>query len=93
VIPDVPTLAEQGIRGADNVLWMGMVTAARVPAAIVAKLNGEVNRLLHTAEIEQRFAQLGLDPEGGTPQEFAAFIDEQAKVLSALIAKGTLQPE
>jgi tripartite-type tricarboxylate transporter receptor subunit TctC len=93
VIPDVPTLAEQGIRGADNVLWMGMVTAARVPPAIVAKLNGEVNRLLRTAEIEQRFAQLGLDPEGGTPQEFATFIDEQAKVLSALIAKGTLQPE
>jgi tripartite-type tricarboxylate transporter receptor subunit TctC len=93
VIPDVPTLAEQGIRGADNVLWMGMVTAARVPPAIVAKLNGEVNRLLRTAEIEQRFAQLGLDPEGGPPQEISAFIEEQAKVLTTLIAKGTLQPE
>ena len=93
VIPNVPTLSEQGIHGADNLLWMGMVTTARVPGAIVEKLNREVNRLLRSAEIEQRFAQLGLDVEGGTPAEFAAFIDTQAKVLAALIAKGTLQPE
>lgn len=52
-----------------------------------------MNRLLRSAEIEQRFAQLGLDVEGGTPAQFAAFIEAQAKALTALIAKGTLQPE
>jgi tripartite-type tricarboxylate transporter receptor subunit TctC len=60
---------------------------------IVEKLNTQLNRLLRSPEIEQRFAQLGLDVEGGTPQRFDAFIDAQAKVLSSLIARGTLQPE
>jgi tripartite-type tricarboxylate transporter receptor subunit TctC len=93
VIPDVPTLAEQGIRGADNLLWMGMVTTAKVPRVIVTKLNEETNRLLRSPEIEQRLEKLGLDVEGGTSEAFAAFIDAQAKVLASLIARGTLQPE
>jgi len=93
VVPDVPTLTEQGIHGADNTLWMGIVTTAKVPAAVVEKINREVNRLLGTAEIRQRFEQLGLDVEGGSAEHFAAFIRAQAKVLSSLIAKGTLQPE
>jgi tripartite-type tricarboxylate transporter receptor subunit TctC len=93
VIPNVPTLSEQGIQGADNLLWMGMVTTAKVPQPIVEKLNTQINRLLRSPEIEQRFAQLGLDVEGGTPEHFGAFIDAQAKVLSSLIARGTLQPE
>src|SRR5690606_6254851 len=93
VIPDVPTLSEQGIQGADNLLWMGMVTRAGVPRPIVDKLNQEVNRLLRTAEIQKRFRQLGLDPEGGSPEDFAELIRTQAKMLSSLIASGTLQPE
>lgn len=93
MIPEVPTLAEQGIQGADNLLWMGLVTTARVPRAIVEKLNLEINRLLKTAEVKQRFEQFGLDAEGGTPEQFAAFIQTQAKVLRALIARGILQPE
>ena len=93
IVPDVPTLAEQGVQGADNLLWMGLVTTARVPRAIVEKLNREVNRLLATAEIKQRFEQLGLDVEGGSAERFATFIQAQAKVLGALIARGTLQPE
>ncbi|MCC6533976.1 MAG: tripartite tricarboxylate transporter substrate binding protein [Burkholderiales bacterium] len=93
IVPEVPTLSEQGIKGADNLLWMGMVSAAKVPVEIVRQLNRELNRLLQTPDIRQRFDQLGLDVEGGTPEQFAAFIETQAKQLSALIAAGTLQPE
>lgn len=93
VVPDVPTFTEQGIHGADNTLWMGMVTTAKVPAAVVEKINRDVNRLLDTAEVKQRFEQLGLDIEGGSAAHFASFIGAQAKVLASLIAKGTLQPE
>ena len=93
ILPDVPTLTEQGVRGADNVLWMGMVTTARVPQPIVERINREVNRVLRSAESKQRFEQLGLDVEGGSPEAFSAFIHEQAQALTALIKKGTLQPE
>ena len=93
LIPNVPTLAEQGIQGADNLLWMGLVTAAKVPRPIVEKLNRELNRILQLPDVKQRFEQLGLDAEGGTPDHFAQFIREQAQNIRKLIASGALQIE
>lgn len=90
VIAGVPTLAEQGIKGADNTLWIGMVTSAKVPRAIVEKVNREVNRVLKTPEVSQRFAQLGLDIEGGTPGHFSAFIQGEAKKLTGLVKSGAV---
>jgi tripartite-type tricarboxylate transporter receptor subunit TctC len=93
LIPNVPTLAEQGIKGADNLLWIGLVTAAKVPGPIVAKLNREINRILQLPDVKQRFDQLGLDAEGGTPERFAQFMREQAGDMRKLIASGALQVE
>jgi tripartite-type tricarboxylate transporter receptor subunit TctC len=92
-IPNVPTLAEQGISGADNLLWMGMVTTARTPRAIVAKLNSELNRVLKLPDVKQRFDQLGLDVEGGSPENFEQFIKGQAGQLQRLITSGVLKVE
>ena len=93
IIPNVPTLAEQGISGADNLLWMGLVTTGNVPRAIVDKLNREMNRLLQLPDVKQRFEQLGLDAEGGTPEHFARFITTQAEQMRALIKTGALKVE
>jgi tripartite-type tricarboxylate transporter receptor subunit TctC len=93
VIPNVPTLTEQGIKGADNLLWIGLVTGARVPRTIVERLNQEVNRILRLPDVRQRFDQLGLDVEGGTTQQFGAFIKSQADEMAKLIRSGALQPE
>jgi tripartite-type tricarboxylate transporter receptor subunit TctC len=93
IIPNVPTLAEQGIRGADNILWIGLVTSAKVPRALVDKLNREVNRVLQLPDVKARFEQLGLDIEGGTPEQFGAFMKSQADAMQALIKAGALQPE
>lgn len=91
VIPNVETLAEQGIQGADNLLWIGLVTTARVPSAIIDKLNSEVNRVLQMPDVKQRFEQLGLDVEGGTPGHFEKFIQSEADGMRALIKTGALQ--
>ena len=93
VLPNVPTLAEQGIRGADNLLWVGLVTTAKVPRAIIERLNGEANRILRTPEVKQRFEQLGIDIEGGTAAHFEQFIRVQAESLRALIKAGVLPVE
>jgi tripartite-type tricarboxylate transporter receptor subunit TctC len=93
VIPDVPTLTEQGIKGADNLLWIGLVTTAKVPRTIVEKLNREVNRILQLPDVKQRFEQLGIDPEGGTPERFDKFIKAQAEGLRTLIKSGVLPVE
>lgn len=93
VIPNVPTLAEQGITGADNLLWIGMVTTGKVPRAVIDKLNREMNRVLQLPEVKQRFDQLGLDSEGGTPEHFGRFITGQAEQMRALIKSGALKVE
>ena len=93
VIPNVPTLAEQGITGADNLLWIGLVTTGKVPRAIVDKLNREMNRILQLPDVKQRFDQLGLDIEGGTPDHFDRFIKMQADQMRALIKSGALKME
>jgi tripartite-type tricarboxylate transporter receptor subunit TctC len=93
LIPNVPTFAEQGIKGADNLLWIGLVTVAKVPGPIVAKVNGEINRILRLPDVKQRFEQLGLDAEGGTPERFGQFMREQADEMRKLIASGALSAE
>ena len=93
VIPNVPTLAEQGIVGGDSIAWYGMSVPAKTPRAIVDKLNQEVNKALQMPDVRQRFAQLGLEIEGGTPEKFDALITEQYKVLSGLIKAGAVQVE
>ncbi len=93
IIPNVPTLTEQGIAGADNLLWMGLVTTGKVPRAIVAKLNNELNRVLNLPDVKQRFDQLGLEVEGGTPEHFEQFIKGQVEQMRALIKSGALKVE
>ena len=79
--------------GADNLLWMGLVTTAGVPRPVVEKLNRELNRILQAPDVKQRFDQLGMDMEGGTPERFEKFIAGQADQLRVLIKRGVLQPE
>ena len=93
MLPNVATLAEQGITGADNLLWIGLVTAAKVPRPVVDKLNAEVNRTLQMPDVKQRFDQLGMDTEGGTPARFEQFIRAQAEALGRLIRAGVLPME
>jgi tripartite-type tricarboxylate transporter receptor subunit TctC len=93
MIPNVATQVEQGIQGADNLLWIGMVTTAKVPRAIVEKLNRELNRIMQMPDVKSRFEQLGLDPEGGTPEHFERFIKSQADGMRALIKAGVLPVE
>lgn len=93
LIPDIPTFAEQGINGADNLLWMGLMTTGKVPHAIVDKLNREINRILRLPDVKQRFEQLGLDAEGGTPERFERFIKGQADQMRILIKSGALKME
>ena len=73
-LPDVPTLAEAGIAGYEVVQWNGILAPAGVPKEIVAKLNSEINKVLALPDIQKLLTNSGAEPEGGTPQEFAAFI-------------------
>ena len=76
-IPDVPTVAESGIPGFDASLFSALVAPAKTPPAIVRKLQQEVAKVLGTPEVKARLDQLGVEPEGKSPEETAARIKRE----------------
>ena len=93
LLPNVPTLAESGIKDAEAIVWFGMSGPPKLPRAIVAKLNDQVNRTLALADVKQRLDQLGLEVGGGKPEEFDAFVRKEADKVRRLIKAGLLKAE
>lgn len=86
-LPNVPTFDESGLKGYVATTWFGLMAPAKTPKDIVTRLNVEVGKILHSADIQERFMVEGLVPMGGTPEDFAKFIrseiDKYAKVIKA----------
>ncbi|MDB5811815.1 MAG: hypothetical protein JWN94_3937 [Betaproteobacteria bacterium] len=93
LLPDVPTLAEAGIKDAEAIVWFGMAAPAKTPRAIIDKLNAESNRILQMPDVKRRLDELGLEVQGGTPEQFAAFVKKEANRLEKLIKDGALTKE
>ncbi|MGZ5160295.1 MAG: Bug family tripartite tricarboxylate transporter substrate binding protein [Burkholderiales bacterium] len=93
LLPDVPTLAESGIKDAEAIVWFGMSGPLKLPRAIVDKLNGQVNRILALPDVKQRLDQLGLEVAGGKPEEFDAFVKKEASKVTRLVKAGLLKTE
>ena len=72
--PEVPTVAEAGVPGYAAPTWSGVIGPAGIPRPIVDKLNAAINRAINSAAFKERFAAIGDEPAGGTPEEFAATI-------------------
>jgi tripartite-type tricarboxylate transporter receptor subunit TctC len=85
VLPNVPTLAEEGVKNAEAVVWFGLSAPAKTPKAIIDKLNAEMNRAMAMPDVKARLDQLGLVAEGGSPADFARFLKQEADKLSMLI--------
>jgi tripartite-type tricarboxylate transporter receptor subunit TctC len=77
VLPDVPTLDEQGIKDvyADN--WYALFAPAKTPAPVIARLNAAVNAVLKDPETAKKLIEAGADPAAGTPEELAAFLKSE----------------
>ena len=72
--PELPTVAENGLPGFDVVGWYGLAATAKTPKALVDKLNAESNRVIHSAELNERLRTQGLEPAGSTPEAASALI-------------------
>jgi tripartite-type tricarboxylate transporter receptor subunit TctC len=84
-MPEVPTIAEAGVPGYEARVWIGMVAPAGTPHEIIAKLNGEIGRLVRTDEVKKLLAPTGMEPDPDTPEQFGAYLkadyDKWGKVV------------
>lgn len=88
-LPNVPTISETGIPGYEVTNWYGVMVPAGVPKEVLAKLHGELVRILKLPDVQQRFQAEGGDITPNTPEQFAAFIGaEIAKWDKAVRASG-----
>jgi tripartite-type tricarboxylate transporter receptor subunit TctC len=89
MLPDIPTIAEQGLKGFDANNWYGLLAPAKTPRPIVTRLNAEVVKVLQMPDIKQYLFSQGLDPAPTTPEEFGAYIKaEMAKWAKVVRAAG-----
>lgn len=93
MLPDVPTVAESGLPGYETSTWGGLLAPAGTPATTVARLNTEVNRILMLPDVRQRFESAGMEPGGGTPQQFGAFIVSEMTKWAKVASQAGIQPE
>jgi tripartite-type tricarboxylate transporter receptor subunit TctC len=91
LLPDVPTLQELGVPGFEYGPWFGLVVPARTPAAIVAKINADVNEVLRLKEVQDKLQ--GAEIIGGTPAEFGAFMAQETATWGKLIRALDLKAE
>lgn len=86
-LPDLPTFLESGVPKFDASTWFGVFLPAGVPPPIVAKLNGEIRRILEMRDVRQYFIDQGADPGGNTPEQFAAYVKSEV-IRWSKVAKG-----
>ncbi len=92
-LPDVPTLVESGYPDIDVTVWLGLFVSAKIPPDLVATLNQELQKVLASAEIKQRFGEQGGVPVGGSPQAFARFVQAETLRWEQVIKTAGLKPD
>lgn len=85
VIPQVPTLAEEGVRNAEATVWFGVQVPAKTPKPVIAKLNVELNKALNLPDVKSRLDQLGLVSAGGSAEDFTKFMRQESDRLTMLL--------
>ena len=76
-VVEVPTLAETVMPGFEAGAWQGLMVPAGTPAAVVQRLNAEVNKALQSADMRDKLAVQGAEPLGSTPEEYGAYVRKE----------------
>lgn len=94
IAPDIPAIAEAGLKGFDMTNWYGMLAPAATPREAIAKLSAEVSRVLKLPDLTSRLADDGMTVVASTPEQSAEFLSREtakfARVIEAAGIKGTL---
>jgi len=91
--PELPTLAESGVRGYDFSSWFLLLSPSGLPAPIAAKLNVEVERILATPQARDKYKAMGAEPGTGTPQELANFVSAEIRRYADVVKASGMRVE
>lgn len=92
-LPDVPTLAETGIKGSIPDVWWVLMTPRGTAPAVVARLNAEVGTMMKNPELQERFAQLGITPLHSTPERVTELIRLETPAIGKALKAAGIEPE
>jgi tripartite-type tricarboxylate transporter receptor subunit TctC len=90
LLPDVPTVAESGLpelKGFEALAWNGVLVASGTPRVIVERINTALNAALSDATVKDRLKTAGLEPVGGTPEQFAKLIQDESTKWGPIIKR------
>jgi tripartite-type tricarboxylate transporter receptor subunit TctC len=93
LLPDVPTIAEQGLPDYDMSLWFGMWAPAATPLPVVQKLNAAVNAIVFEPAVKEQFQKLGIEPAPMKPEEFSKFVRSQMDFYKKIVARAGIEPQ
>lgn len=87
LMPDLPTVMESGLPKFESLTWNGIMVPAGTPPEIIQRLNREVDAILKLQDVKARLNNAGLEPAGGTPEQFKALIAQEARKWSEIIRR------
>jgi len=93
VLPEVPTIAEQGLYEYDMTLWFGMWAPAATPIPVVQKLNSAVNAIVLEPAVKEQFAKLGIQPAPMKTEDFAKFVRSEIDVYQKIVEHAKIAPQ
>jgi len=93
IAPEIPTINESGLPGYEMSSWFGLLAPAGTPVAIVARLQQEIARIFKHPDVREKLLAQGVEPVGGTPQEFTAFLHNETTQWAKVIKSSGLKPE
>ena len=92
-LPNVPTIAEAGVKGFEFLLWFGVWGPAGMPADLVNRIAGDINRVLATADMKEQFAKASTETLVMTTAEFAQFVRKEIDDNGRVIKAAGIQPQ
>ncbi|NBR27921.1 MAG: tripartite tricarboxylate transporter substrate binding protein, partial [Betaproteobacteria bacterium] len=93
IAPEIPTVHESGLPGYEMGSWFGLLAPAGTPPAVIARLQPEITKIFKMADVREKLFAQGVEPVGSTPQEFAAFLQNETTVWAKVIKTSGLKPE
>jgi tripartite-type tricarboxylate transporter receptor subunit TctC len=92
ILPDLPTVAEEGLPGYEAGVWVGLLAPAGTPKAVIAKLNAAGQKAVRAPEFVKRMGDLGYEVVGGTPEQMRAMIDAEVKRMHPIVRASGATP-